>query len=284
MTDTLALNMTEEMIRSAGGAGIMVRSWYPDRKALGVVVIVPGFNAHGGRYQWVAEQFNAGGIAVFAVDLRGRGRSEGERFYVDSFEDYVADVAAAVALAGSREPGLPVFLMGHSAGGVVACFFALAHLDELAGLICESFSFELPAPSFALAALRGLSHILPHSRLVGLKNEDFSRDPVVVQGMNDDPLIANEVEATQTIAEMTRASERLQSLFAEITLPVLILHGTADKVAKPSGSQHFYAKAGASDKTLRLYEGHVHDLLNDRGKELVMSDISHWIDGRLHRN
>lgn len=113
----------------------MVRSWHPDRKALAVVVIVPGFNAHGDRYQWVAEQFSAVGLAVFTVDLRGRGRSEGERFYVDNFEDYVADVAATVALAGSREPDLPVFLMGHSAGGVVACFFALAHQDKLAGLI-----------------------------------------------------------------------------------------------------------------------------------------------------
>jgi alpha-beta hydrolase superfamily lysophospholipase len=245
-----------------------------------VVVIVPGFNAHSGRYAWVAEQFNVQGLAVYAVDLRGRGKSEGERFYVGNFDDYVADVAATVSMAKSRTPGLPIFLMGHGAGGGVACFFALERKGEPAGLICASFSFELPAPDFVLAALKGLSHLLPHSRVVGLKNEDFSRDPAVVQSMNDDPLIAGEAQATQTIIEMTRAGERLKKLFGQIDLPLLILHGTADKVADPSGSQHFYDEAGATDRTLRLYEGYVHDLLHDDGKELVMADISRWIGNR----
>ncbi len=281
MTHRIDFKPNEEKVQSSGGVGIFVRSWHPAYEARATVVIVPGFNAHAGRYQWVAEQFNAGGIAVYAVDLRGRGRSEGERFYVENFADYVADVAAAVALARSRQPALPVFLLGHSAGGVVACFFALEHQDELAGLICESFAFELPAPNFALAVLKGLSHILPHAHMVRLKNEDFSRDPEVVQAMKNDPLIAVEVQPTQTIAEMARADERLKELFVQIKLPVMILHGTADKVAKPSGSQHFYDAAGSIDKTLRMFEGHFHDLLNDSGNDIVMSEIIGWIDSHL---
>ena len=170
MTQTMERTKTADLIQSAGGIRILVRSWHPGRAATGVVIIVPGFNAHGGRYEWVADQFIAEGLAAYAVDLRGRGKSDGERFYVGNFADYVADVSAAIALAQSRDPGLPIFLLGHSAGGVVACFFALEHGGELAGLICESFSFELPAPALALAALKGLSHILPHSHVVRLKN------------------------------------------------------------------------------------------------------------------
>jgi alpha-beta hydrolase superfamily lysophospholipase len=285
MSDIIELSPAGEFVQSSGDARIYVRSWHPSHDSTCVVVIVPGFNSHAGHYQWVAEQLDANGVAVYAVDLRGRGRSDGERFFVAKFSDYVDDVAAAVALAKSLEPGLPIFLLGHSAGGVVACFYALQHQDDFAGLICESFSYELPAPDFALAALKGLSHILPHAHVVRLKNEDFSRDPTVVRTMNEDSLTIGEVQPTQTIAEMTRAGERLKELFARITLPVLILHGTADKVAKPSGSQHFYAAAGSSDKTLKLYEGHFHDLLNDIGKDAVISDISLWIDSRLqHRS
>jgi alpha-beta hydrolase superfamily lysophospholipase len=163
----------------------------------------------------------------------------------------------------------------------LSCLYAADHQSELAGLICESFAFQTPAPDFALAVLKGLGHVFPHAHVLRLKNEDFSRDPAVVAAMNADPLIANETQPTQTVAELVRADERLKNEFSRITLPVLILHGTADKAAKSSGSQVFYDAAGSSDKTLKLYEGHVHDLLNDVGKEIVMADVTKWIDARL---
>jgi len=149
------------------------------------------------------------------------------------------------------------------------------------GLICESFAHEVPAPDFALAVLKGLSHVAPHAHVLKLNNEDFSRDPKVVEAMNNDPLIAHEVQPTQTVAEMVRADDRLKRDFPLITIPVLILHGTLDKATKPSGSQRFYDMAGSADKTLKLYEGHFHDLLNDIDKEIVMADIQQWIDTHL---
>jgi acylglycerol lipase len=155
---------------------------------------------------------------VYAVDLRGRGQSDGERFCVEKFADYVSDVATFVALAKSREPGLPVFLLGHSAGGVVSCMYTIEHQAELVGLICESFAHQVPAPDFALAVLKGLSHVAPHAHVLCLKNEDFSRDPAVVKAMNDDPLIAHETQPTRTVAEMVRADERLKHEFPLITL------------------------------------------------------------------
>ena len=191
------------------------------------------------------------------------------------------DVAACVALAKAQNPGLPLFLLGHSAGGVVACLYTLEHGAELAGLVCESFAHQLPAPDFALAVLKGLAHVVPHAHVLKLKNEDFSRDAAVVAAMNADPLIAGETQPTQTVAEMVRADERLKDAFGQIQLPVLILHGTGDKAAKPSGSQLFYDRAGSPDKTLKLYDGHYHDLLNDVGKETVMTDIQSWLSAHL---
>jgi acylglycerol lipase len=114
---------------------------------------------------------------VYAMDLRGRGNSDGERFYVETFEDYVRDVEAVTAIVKSREPGLPMFL---------------------------------PAPDFALAVFKGLSHIAPHAHVLHLPNERFSRDPEAVEAMNNDPLIAYETQPTQTMAAMVRADERLR--------------------------------------------------------------------------
>jgi acylglycerol lipase len=172
-------------------------------------------------------------------------------------------------------------MLGHSAGGVVSCLYTLDHQADLAGLICESFAHELPAPDFALAVFKGLSHIAPHTHVLHLPNERFSRDPAAVEAMNIDPLIAHETQPTQTMAAMVRADERLKKEFPLITLPVLILHGTFDKNTKPSGSQHFYDMAGSTDKTLKLYEGGFHDLLNDIDKNSVMADIKDWIDVRM---
>jgi acylglycerol lipase len=271
----------EATFEGVGGLTIAYRSWRTTERARGLVIIVPGFNSHSGYYGWVANQLIDQGLSVYAVDLRGRGRSDGERFYVAQFADYLADVAGMVNLASAREPGLPMFMLGHSAGGVLACLYALEHQSGLAGLVCESFAFQTPAPDFALAVLKGLGHVFPHAHVLRLKNEDFSRDPKAVAAMDADPLIAHETQPTQTVAELVRADERLKTAFPQITLPLLILHGTADKAAKASGSQLFFDRAGSQDKTLKLYEGHVHDLLNDVGKEQVMADITTWIAARM---
>ncbi|MGE0719700.1 MAG: lysophospholipase [Alphaproteobacteria bacterium] len=271
----------EGTFESMGGVKIFYRSWRPDAAPRAVVVICHGVNSHGGQYTWTAEQLVAEGYAVHAVDLRGRGRSEGERFYVEHISEYVADLAGLVKIAKAADPGLLVFLLGHSAGGVVSCTYVLENPQELAGFICESFAFQVPAPGFALAAIKALSHVAPHLPVLKLKNADFSRDPAAVAALDADPLTHGEVQPAMTVAALVRADERLREEFPLITMPLLIMHGTADKATVCEGSQFFHATAGAKDKTLKLYEGHAHDLLADLGKEGVMADIKGWIAERL---
>jgi alpha-beta hydrolase superfamily lysophospholipase len=175
-------------------------------------------------------------------------------------------------------------LLGHSAGGVTAVTYALDHQDKLDGLICESFAFRVYAPNFALKLLEGASHIAPHAHVLKLKMEDFSRDLEWVAQLNADPLTLGEVQPVSTVAAFARAGERFDREFNRITLPVLILHGTADKATRPDGSQQFFKEAGSTDKTLNLYDGHYHDLLNDLGREQVFDDIVGWIDARLPQN
>jgi acylglycerol lipase len=273
----------EEKIDSAKGLQIFVRSWSPAARPRAVVVICHGVNSHGGQYTWVGNQLAAAGYAPYALDLRGRGKSDGERFYVEDVADYVSDVASTIKLAKSRHPGAPVFLLGHSAGGVVSSVYTLENQAELAGFICESFAFQVPAPGFALAAIKGVSHIAPRLPVLKLKNEDFSRDPKWVEALNNDPLTAHEVQPAITVAALVRADERLRKEFPSITLPVLIMHGTSDKATVCHGSEFFYETVGSKDKTLKLYEGHFHDLLADVGKEGVMADIKNWLEAHLPR-
>jgi acylglycerol lipase len=280
-TGSIPITEHEGTLTSSDGTRLFHRSWQPSDQPRAVVVVVPGFNSHSGYYQWAGTELATQRVAVHAVDLRGRGRSDGDRFYVERFDDYLRDVDATVGVAAEQHPGVPLFLLGHSAGGVLACLYALGHQSRLAGLVCESFAFQTPAPEFALAVLKGLSHVFPHAHVLRLKNEDFSRDAAVVEAMNADPLIAHEAQPTQTVAELVRADERLRLAFPDVTLPVLILHGTADRAAKASGSQAFFDTAGSSDKTLKLYDGVYHDPLNDEGREQVMADITAWVLARV---
>lgn len=273
--------MKENSFVGVGGLKIHTSTWTPDGDPIAVVVICHGVNSHSGQHAWSAEQFVKDGYAVYAHDHRGRGQSEGERFYVDDVKEYVDDLATFIGIAKSENPGKAVFLLGHSMGGVVSCTYALDYQSEIDGFICESFAFQVPAPDFALAVLKGLAHVTPHAHVLKLHNKDFSRDPAAVAALDADPYTQGEVQPVKTVAALVMADDRLRKEFSKITLPVLIMHGTEDKATKPSGSQEFYDHAGSTDKTLKFYEGHFHDLLNDFGKEEVMADIRAWVGARI---
>ena len=273
--------MNESSFRGVGGLNIFTRSWKPDGKPRAVVILIHGFNAHSGYMEYPAEQFASNGFAAYALDLRGRGRSEGERFYVEEFSDYLTDVDSLVTSARAENPGLPIYVLGHSAGGVIATSYVFEHQSEIAGLICESFAYDVGLPNAVALILKGISHLTPHLHVFSLNNADFSRDPAAVERMNNDPLIENESQPAETAAVMLKAADALTGHFPQFTVPVFIMHGTEDKATRPAGSEKFFELAGSTDKTIKLYEGYYHDLLNDVDKEIVMADILNWVNERL---
>jgi len=238
----------DEGMFDSDGLRIHFRAWHPSATPRAVVLIVPGFNAHSAYYSWAADQLVADRFAVYALDLRGRGLSDGERFYVDTFDDYVADVTRLLALAKSQEPAVPIFLLGHSAGGVVASLFTIDHQAELAGFICESFAYQVPAPEFALAVFKGLSHVAPHAHILHLKNDDFSRDPQAVAAMNADPLIAHETQPTRTLAAMVRADERLKNAFRESRCPCSFCTAPPTRRRNRAGASSFTTRRARSTR------------------------------------
>jgi acylglycerol lipase len=271
----------ERTFESTGGVNIFMRSWKPESTPRAVIALVHGFNAHSGYMIWPAEQFVANGFAAYALDLRGRGKSDGERFYVDQFSDYLDDVNGLVEIAREENPGLPIYVLGHSAGGVIASSYVFEHQDQIAGLVCESFALDVGLPNAAALLIKGISHITPHLHVFTLKNEIFSRDPEAVAAMNNDPLIANEKQPAETAAALIIGAETLRENMPRFTVPMFIIHGTDDKATRYQGSQYFYDNSGSEDKTLKLYEDGYHDLLNDTIKETVMADILAWVNERV---
>jgi alpha-beta hydrolase superfamily lysophospholipase len=275
---TMAVMKKEDSFTGTGGK-IAYRSWLPEGAPRAVLVFCHGFNAHSGYFEWTGEKEAARGFAVYAADLRGRGKSDGTpRFYVDDISEYTSDLGGMVKLAKSRHPGLPVILMGHSAGGVTAVVYALDNQKELAGLVCISFAYRVPAPDIALKVFGFLSQFLPKLPVLALKNSDFSRDKAHVARMDADPLIKGEKQPLKTLAALGAAGARMHAEFPNMTIPVLIMHGGDDHATLPVGSQEFFDRTGSKDKEIKLYPGHYHDLLADIGKEQVLGDIETWMD------
>jgi acylglycerol lipase len=266
--------------RNKRAQNIFYRNWKNGYDPKGIMIIIHGLNSHSGYYENFALQLNKNNYEVYAIDLPGRGHSDGERYYISDYRDIIEDIDQLVDMVKSANPTLPVFLFGHSAGGVFASAYAIDHQYKIRGLISASFAFEVPAPGFALSAIKFLGHIIPHTRLVKLNNGDFSRNKSVVEAMNSDPLIENEKQPARTMQQLLLAAEYVKKEMPEINLSLLILHGTADKATKPSGSKYFMEHASSTDKQLKLYEGHYHDLLNDKNNEIVISDIVRWLNER----
>ncbi|MEO5860172.1 MAG: lysophospholipase [Pyrinomonadaceae bacterium] len=273
--------MKRSSFEGVGGLKIATKSWEAAGAARAVMILVHGFNAHSGYMEWPGEQFSSHGLATYALDLRGRGESEGERFYVEELSDYLGDVDSLVEIARAENPGLPVYVLGHSAGGVISSNYVFEHQDKIAGLVCESFAFDVGLPHLVQLALEGIGRLLPHVHVFSLNNADFSRDAAHVERMNNDPLIAKESQPAETARVLLLAADTLKDRMPDFKVPVFIIHGTEDKATRPAGSQYFYDHAGSSDKTLKLYEGHFHDLLADVDKEIVMSDVLAWLDARI---
>lgn len=268
------------------GLRLRAKNWSPDGEVSAVLVFVHGFTEHSGRYDWVAERLGQHGMAMVAFDLRGHGQSQGDRVWVRSLDDYLADVEGFVERAGQQYPGKPLFLLGHSLGGNIVTLLAIQRPTIAAGIIVSAAALKLPPRLFPLLRrFAGIfSVIAPRLRLVRLGVKRLSRDPQVVAQFEHDPLNFHGRFPVRMGAEILRAVRLVGGRMEQLQTPLLILHGSGDAVADPEGASQLHARAGSADKTLKIYEGLYHDLFHEPEREQVLSDVLQWIEARIGAN
>jgi alpha-beta hydrolase superfamily lysophospholipase len=233
------------------------------------------------RYERLAARLNAAGISVLAIDLRGHGRSPGKRAWVERFDDYLNDADALVAEAARGNT--PLFLMGHSMGGAIAALYAIERLPAsghtLAGLVLSSPALApgRDVPRWMLAMSRFISRVWPSFPAIRIDAALLSRDPAIVAANRADPLVHHDAVPARTGAELLDAMARIERGRGSLRVPVLIYHGTSDKLTEPDGSRAFGAHVSSPDRTLTLYEGGFHETMNDLERERVIDALIAWI-------
>jgi acylglycerol lipase len=263
------------------GVELPVYRWRAAGLRRATVALLHGLAEHAGRYAALAQILNSNGIELIAIDLRGHGHAPGERAWVERFDQYLLDAGALVAEA-ARNDG-PLFLMGHSMGGAIA---ALHAIDSHAGLQRTLNGLILSSPALApgrdvprwmLAMSQRISRIWPRFPAMKIDATLLSRDVQVVEANVNDPLVHHGAIPARTGAELLLAMQRIEQGRAGLRMPLLVWHGTADKLTEPEGSRDFGAHAGSFDKTLTLYEGSFHETMNDLDRDRVIASLVGWI-------
>ncbi|SHN56160.1 Lysophospholipase, alpha-beta hydrolase superfamily [Geodermatophilus obscurus] len=247
---------------------------------VGAVVLVHGAHEHGGRYRHVAERLAAAGYACHAVDHPGHGRSPGRRGNIGSMTAAVDGVAELVRFAGERHPGVPLFVYGHSLGGLIALQYLTGTPDtRVTGAVLSAAALDTSAANAVQKVVAPLlSRVLPDLGVLQLEAEAVSRDPEVVRDYRTDPLNHTGRMVARTGAELMSTALAMPRRLPSLTLPLLVLHGTADRLVPPAASEVVRAHAGSPDLTLRVYDGLFHEPHNEPEKDDVLADVVTWLD------
>jgi acylglycerol lipase len=273
-----------EDLASTGGDGtsLVGRLWPVGAPCRHLLLLVHGLKDHSGRYAEVAAALNARGIAVAAFDLRGHGRSGGERAWVRRFEEYAADLDAELRLLDERVGRVPITLFGHSLGGAVASRYAIDHPQRFRGLVLSSPALRPPsnAPAGAAGAVRFLSAVAPHARIFRPDVPGFSRLPAVVESILGDPLVDQKPVPARTAAELLKTMSSVRRDAPGVRLPILVFHGTADRVTALEGSQEFVDRSASSDKRLLRVPDAFHDLWHEPEAPDLRRELADWISAR----
>jgi acylglycerol lipase len=247
---------------------------------VGAVVLVHGAHEHSGRYSHVAERLAAAGYAVHALDHPGHGRSPGRRGNIGSMAATVAGVAELVRYAGQRHPGVPLFVYGHSLGGLIALQYLTGTPDaRVTGAVISAAALDTSAANAVQRTVAPLlSRVLPDLGVLQLDVEAVSRDPEVVRDYRTDPLNHTGRMVARTGAELMTTALAMPQRLPSLTMPLLVLHGTADRLVPPAASEVVRAHAGSPDLTVRTYEGLYHEPHNEPEQHEVLDDVVAWLD------
>jgi acylglycerol lipase len=264
-------------------ARIYYQYWLPKGEPKAVLLIVHGLSEHSGRYMNVVNHFVPLGYAVYGIDHLGHGKSDGTRVYVKRFADYTDTLKIYFDMVRDWQPERPIFLIGHSMGGLISALYLLDYQAEFTGAVLSGPAVKAAgkiSPAVAFAS-KVVSALMPTLGVMELEVDGVSRDPAVVQAYRNDPLVYTGKMTARWGAESLKAMRRIIADAGTITLPILILQGGADRLVDPDGAHMLYAAISSPDKTIKIYEGFYHELFNEPEHDQVLRDVETWLEAHL---
>ncbi len=278
---SLLLNL--ESKSRAAGAKLFGQCWLPKGAPRAIILLAHGYAEHLGRYEHVAKTFTDAGLAVYALDHWGHGRSDGARGFVPHFSVFLDGMAALLDMVQHRHPKTPRILLGHSMGGLIAAHHLLHHQSAYCAAILSGPAVQPGTPPSAATQIIGrlLSAIAPHMGLIALEAEAVSRDPQVVADYLADPLVYHGKMSARLASEMLRAMMEIQEKAVAIQCPLLVVHGSLDRLAAPSGGAALVQAVSSSDKEFRALNGLYHEVFNEPEREEVLAGVLSWITSRI---
>lgn len=268
------------MLLTEDGLSLFAQGWRPKGDVRGLVAIVHGLAEHSGRHARLAAYLVRHGFAVHTYDQRGHGRSDGRRAYVRSFDQLLDDLGLFLASVRARFPDVPCFLLGHSMGGAEAVLYTLERDAAVSGLILSSPALRLGDSVPALLQKIGavIGWLLPWLPTLPIDRSLLSHDPEIVADAERDPLNVHARLPARTGGELLRATRRIEQQMERLALPLLLIHGTGDRLTDPQGSIDLYRRASSDDKTLGLYPNLYHETFNEPDGEQVIDEIGVWLE------
>ncbi len=279
----MAIEHAEGAFEGSQGIRLYYQNWRPEQVApRAVIVISHGFGEHSGRYGNVVRYLVPRGYTIYALDHRGHGRSPGRRGHINRWAEYREDLRAFVSFVKNEEPGFPLFLYGHSMGGLIALEYVLRYPEGLRGVVASAPLLGPPGVSRVLTAMSHIaSRIWPSFSLrTGGDAGVLSRAPGVIAALEADPLAHGRASA-RLGTEITAATAWTQAHAPDLRVPVLLLHGTADRLTPPAATRRFFENVRITDKELYDLEGVYHEPHNDLDHEQVLASIEGWIQRHL---
>lgn len=258
---------------------LFAQYWLPDESPRAIILLVHGVAEHSGRYRRLAEHLSERGFALCAYDQPGHGQSEGVKGHLDKFSNLTESLRLFQEKLQQQFPNIPMYILGHSMGSLVSLKHLIAEQHRYEGAILSAAALISPAAPGKAASmiLRILASIVPKLGAIQLEAEGVSRDPKEVEKYINDPLNYTGKLSAKLIIEMLDTANYVIANLTQLELPIICLHGDADGMTSPEGSKTIIDSASSNDKTLTLYSGLYHEILNEPEREQVMTDVSNWL-------
>src|ERR1700712_24102 len=280
----MASSRHERSFEGVGGVRIVYDVWEPeDDDPRGVVVLCHGYAEHARRYDHVARRFGESELAVYALDLRGHGRSGGKRVYLRNISEYTEDFHTLVGIAAAEYPELKIIVLGHSMGGGVVFAYGVEHPDDYAAMVLSGPAVDAQdgvSPVMVFVA-KALGQLLPGLPVEDLSADAGSRDPAVVAAYESDPLVHHGKLPAGIAKALIGVGSTLPQRAASLTAPLLVVHGGHDKLIPVDGSRRLVECVGSTDVNLKVYPELYHEVFNEPERAVVLDDVVSWIEFHL---